>query len=110
MFQGLLADVKKGYFGINGNLSLSDFQSTLGATGRTYGPYFPPLVGGWYNLDLTVGKGYVNKLATFSGMTQIRLRFKLEDNNNAVANYIKFYSGNSGLATQPQLIVEYYIP
>jgi hypothetical protein len=59
---------------------------------------------------LTAGKDYINKLTTLSGLTQIRLRFKLDDNNNTVANYISFYSGNATLANRPQLIIEYYVP
>jgi hypothetical protein len=43
-------------------------------------------------------------------LTQIRLRFKLDDNNNNVANFLSLYSGNAGAANRPQLIVEYYVP
>ncbi|MBI5932062.1 MAG: hypothetical protein HY867_00025 [Chloroflexi bacterium] len=52
----------------------------------------------------------INKLATGSGLTQIRLRFKLDDNNNAVANYLSLYSGNAGAASRPQLVIGYTVP
>lgn len=65
------------------------------------------LAGGWYTIDLTSGKAYSDKLGT--GLTQIRLRFQLDDNNN-VANYLSLYSGNAGAASRPQLSIEYYIP
>jgi hypothetical protein len=42
-------------------------------------------------------------------VTQIRLRFKLDDNNNAVANFLKLYSGNAPAASRPQLIIEYNV-
>jgi hypothetical protein len=52
---------------------------------------------------------YINKLATFSGLTQFRLRFKLDDNNNAIANTISFFSGNSA-TNKPILTIQYYVP
>jgi hypothetical protein len=39
-----------------------------------------------------------------------RLRFKLDNNNNLVANYLTLYSGNAALTNQPLLIVEYMAP
>jgi hypothetical protein len=105
-FQGFMVDVRKGTFG-TAALQTSDFQAKAS---KTYGPFKTALVGGWYSLDLTAGKDYVNKLPTASGLTQIRLRFKLDDNNNAVANYLSLYSGNAPAAAQPQLIIEYYVP
>lgn len=65
---------------------------------------------GWYSFDLTAAKTYINKLASGSGLTQIRLRFKLDDNNNAIANYLSLYSANAVAASRPQLIVQYYVP
>ncbi len=106
MFQGFMADVKKGMFG-TAPLALGDFKATAS---KTVGPQSPALVSGWYSLNLTPGKSFINKLATSGGLTQIRLRFKLDDNNNAIANYLKIYSGNAGAANRPQLIVEYYTP
>lgn len=102
--------LKNGLFGTSA-LQTSDFRATFTAlTGKTYGPFKPALVSGWYSIDLTAGNGYINKLTTSSGLTQIRLRFKLDDNNNATANFLKLYSGNSGAANQPQLVITYYIP
>ena len=50
---------------------------------------------------------YINK----AGLTQFRLRFKLDDNNNAIANFISFYSGNYAIAaSRPTLTITYYIP
>jgi hypothetical protein len=106
VFQGFMVDIKKGFFGTTA-LQTSDFQT---AATKTYGPFLTALSGGWYNLDLTTGKASINPLATLSGLTQIRLRFKLDDNNNAIANYLSLFSGNAPAASQPQLIIEYYVP
>ncbi|MCL4824621.1 MAG: hypothetical protein KJZ57_10425, partial [Anaerolineales bacterium] len=104
--QGFMADVRKGVFGTSA-LQVIDFQAPAS---KTVGPLKPALVGGWYTLNLPPAKASVNKLATGSGLTQIRLRFKLDDNNNAVANYLSLYSGNAAVGARPQLIVEYYVP
>jgi len=106
-FRGLMVDIKKGYFGSSSALQASDFQA---ATSRSYGAFHPALSGNWYSIDLTGAKGYVNKTSSSSGRTQIRLRFKLDDNNNSVANYLRLCSGNSTTSVRPQLVVTYYVP
>ncbi len=107
MFQGFKVDIKTGTFG-TAALQAADFQTKLGV--HSYGPFTPGLVGGWYSLNLTAGKAYINKLATAGGLTQMRLYFKLDDNNNTVANYLSLYSGEVAASSRPQLIVEYYVP
>ncbi|MBI5825075.1 MAG: M4 family metallopeptidase [Chloroflexi bacterium] len=106
MFQGFVTDIKKGMFG-TAPLALGDFNATAS---KTVGPSSPALTAGWYNLNLTPAKTFINKLGTGGGLTQIRLRFKLDDNNNAVANFLKIYSGNAGAVNRPQLVIEYYVP
>ncbi|MBI5825034.1 MAG: hypothetical protein HZB18_13475 [Chloroflexi bacterium] len=86
MFQGFMTDIKKGMFG-TAPLALTDFKTTAS---KTIGPASPALTAGWYTLNLTPAKSFVNKLAT--------------------ANFLKIYSGNAGAASRPQLIVEYYVP
>ena len=105
-FQGFMTDVRKGTFG-SAALQVTDWQAVAN---KTLGPFTPALISGWYTLDLTTAKLQINKLATLSGLTQIRLRFQLDDDNNATANYLSIYSGNAALASRPQLIVEYYVP
>jgi hypothetical protein len=107
VFQGFMADVKRGYFGTSYKLQTTDFQASAS---RSYGAFKPAYVGGWYSIDLTAAKGYVNKVSTSSGLTQIRLRFKLDDNGNRTANYLRLYSGNATTSSRPQLIVTYYEP
>jgi hypothetical protein len=109
-FQGFMVEIKKGFFGTVG-LQTTDFQATFtAATGKTYGPFLPTPVSNLYSINLTSGKGYINKLSTNGGLTQIRLRFKLDDNNNAIANYLSLFSGNATAANRPQLVITYYVP
>jgi len=103
IFQGFVTEVKKGTFSTSA-LQIGDFSVTAN---KTIGSQSPALVSGWYSLNLTSAKNVINKLTTGGGLTQIRLRFSLDDNNNAIANYLKLYSGNAGAASRPQLIVEY---
>jgi len=104
MFKGFLVDIKNGLFG-TAALQAGDFQA---AASQTVGPFKPLPAGGWYSLDLSGAGGSINKLGT--GLTQMRLRFRLDDNNNGVANYLSLFSGNATPANRPQLIITYYVP
>jgi hypothetical protein len=62
---------------------------------------------------VVIASNFIN----LTGLTQIRLRsrpssfgVKLDDNNNAIANYLSLYSGNAPAAYRPQLVVIYYMP
>jgi hypothetical protein len=101
-FGGLMTDIRKGPFG-TAVLASTDFKASAH---KTLGAVKPSPIGGWYSINLTTGRGYINKL----GLTQIRLRFKLDDNNDSSANFLKIYSGDVGAASRPQLIVQYYVP
>jgi hypothetical protein len=106
-FGGFIVDIKNGFFGTASTLQTGDFQA---AASKTCGPFNAALVGGWYSINLAGAGPFVNKLTTNYGLTQIRLRFKLDDNNNAVANILSLYSGNAPAGSQPQLVVTYYVP
>ena len=105
-FQGFMFDLRKGYFGV-ATLQVSDFQS---AADYAIGPFSPATVSGWYSINLTSAKAYLNKLSTGSGLSQIRVRFKLDDNNNTISNFLCIYSGNAVSANRPQLIITYSLP
>jgi hypothetical protein len=61
----------------------------------------------WYRVSLlNTSFSFINK----AGVTQLRLHFTKDVNNNSIADYLKFFSGNAGAAYRPQLIIEYYIP
>ena len=105
-FQGLMVDIRKGFFGSAASLQKADFQSPAS---KTTGPYLPTLSNGWYSIPLTnTNFAYINKVLTYqSGLTQLRLTFTLHDNGDDIADYLSLYSGNAGAASRPQLIVEY---
>jgi hypothetical protein len=108
IFQGFMVDIKTGFFGTSASLETADFQDI---PSKTYGPANPSLVNSFYSINLTKGKSYINKLATNGGLTQMCLRFKLDDNNNAIANYLSLFSGNAtNAADRPQLVITYYVP
>ena len=45
------------------------------------------------------------------GLTQVRLRFATDDNNDNGADFIRFFSGNdAALSNRPLLQVTYYVP
>jgi len=106
-FKGFMADMKKGYFG-KAALELGDFAFSTGV--KTYGPFKPAPVSDWYTINLSSGQANINKTSASSGLTQIRLRFSLDDNNDAKANVLNLYSGNASGSLRPQLIIEYYVP
>ena len=108
IFNGFMVDAKVGYIGSVITLQPLDFQVS---TTKTASPKIVTPVGNVYKLDLSTLTTSINKLVTNGGLTQMRVRFALDDNNNSVANYIIFYSGNSTTAAFcPQLILEYYVP
>ncbi len=109
VFQGLYVDLRKGFFGTAAVLQAADFQA---AANRSLGPFSPAPVGTQYSISLgSAAFPYINKLATNAGLTQFRLRFKLDDNNNAIADFISFYSGNyAAVGNRPLLIIQYHMP
>lgn len=107
ILQGFMVDIKPGIIGAP-SLETGDFQAT---TNGTYGPFKPALANSVYSIDLTSAKDKINKLVTGYGLTQIRLRFKLDDNNDAIANTMSLSSGNAdSQANRPQLWITYIIP
>jgi hypothetical protein len=104
IFKGFMVDIKDGFFGFL-TLQASDFQM---AANDTLGPVNGTLGQEGYHITLTPLKANINKLVTNGGLTQIRLRFKLDDNNNTIANQMIFYSGNAtNQADRPQLVIAY---
>ena len=100
----LLVDIKKGNFG-TAALQAADFQTLASKNGALTFINHP--VSGWYTWAMaTTSFPFVNKV----GNTQFRLHFAIDDNNNRLPNYLKFFSGNAPLASQPVLIIQYYIP
>jgi len=104
-----MLDMKKGFFGSTSALQTSDFQASAS---KTVGPYSPALSSGFYSINLPASTfTSINKVNTNGGLTQIRLRFKLDDNNNSIANTFNLISGNNRTASnQPTLVIVYTTP
>ena len=103
---GLVVDIRKPFFGTAVTLVASDFQAA--ASKNNVGTFGTTPSGGWYSVTLSSsGKSYINK----TGTTQFRLRFQKDDNDNLIADYLKFFSGNAGTSTdRPMLVIKYYVP
>jgi hypothetical protein len=98
----LLVDVKKGAFSNNPALTKGDFNASASKSGL----FSLGKSTGWFNKVFTVSQlSYINT----SGVTQFRLRFAKDDNNDLGADLLKIHSGSAG-NNVPQLIVEYYVP
>jgi hypothetical protein len=104
-FGGLKVDIRKPYFGTGLTLLSSDFQAI--ASKPFVGTFRSQPVSGWYSVMLSATAfPYFNQ----TGFTQFRLRFAKDDDNDTVADYVRFHSGNSVLANRPILIIRYYEP
>ncbi|MCJ7432362.1 MAG: cadherin domain-containing protein, partial [Anaerolineales bacterium] len=100
----LLLDMRNGFFGKSLTLQADDFAAPASPGALPEG--FASLNESWYAVNLSVPNlGFINKM----GMTQFRVRFSLDDNDDRGADYIKFYSGNSAEANRPQLIITYIL-
>jgi hypothetical protein len=64
-------------------------------------------VDNWYSQSFSLDDfQYIN----LTGVTQFRLRFAKDDNNDFGADFLKIDSGETVVADQPQLIIEYILP
>ncbi len=102
----LIADIRKGVFGVAA-LEITDFQAA--ASKNNVGSLTAmPGAPSWYQLVMGAANyTYINKF----GMTQFRLRFVTDDNNDGGADYVVFYAGDSAnISYRPTLIIEYTVP
>ncbi len=94
----LLVDIRKGALGKTA-LAAADFQAPAAA--KKVGSFSKMAPGGWYSVKLNAaGISKINR----TGITQFRLYFSKDDNNNLKANYMKFFSGNAATG-KPGLII-----
>ena len=100
----LLVDIRSGPFSNNPALQAKDFQALPSAA--HVGVFKHISNSRWYSSALTAaGRSQIN----ITGLTQFRLYFKKDDNNNRSADYMKFLSGNAA-SDQPELIIVYSVP
>ena len=102
----LKVDVRQGSFSDDPALQLTDFQAAVSQAEVAHFDKFP--VDGWYSATLPEPAfGWIN----LGGETQFRLRFGRDDDNDLVADVVRFYSGNAETPEdRPELIVEYMVP
>jgi uncharacterized delta-60 repeat protein len=100
----LLVEIRQGAFNKNLALEAADFSASASSA---FKDAFTPSTTSWYIANLTSPNlPFVNLF----GLTQFRLRFALDDNDDLNADTLKFFSGNSTDANRPRLIVTYYLP
>lgn len=99
----LRVDVISGRFHDNSALEIVDFQAP--ATQLASASFSKVNVTLWHN---AVFKSANFNVFNLVGITQMRLRFSTDDNNDNGADYRLFYSGNS--ANKPVLWITYYVP
>lgn len=99
----LFADIRKGSFGAS-TLAAGDFQAA--ASMLKAGVFGKTPASGWYRANLAASSWqHLNRL----GITQFRLYFGKGDNTNAVADYLRFSSGNA-VSSKPELVVKFTVP
>jgi hypothetical protein len=103
-FGSLYVDMRNPAFG-NSILELVDFS--FAAKKVKPAVFNPNPVSGWFSARFNMGgKLYVNR----TGITQLRLYFSVDDNNNNIADFIRFYSGNASAGNRPKFLITYYVP
>jgi hypothetical protein len=96
--------IRSPYFGKWRGLELADFNAV---PSRIAASFNPTPNQGWFRATLRISAlPYFN----MTGHTQFRLQFGKDDNNNKIADYIRFYSGDAPLAGRPILLLRYYVP
>ena len=100
-----MADLGNPTFGSSADLEAGDFQSPSAGLAGTFNPTPVNL---WYSLKFNFPS--LAKL-NLAGLTQLRLRFTLDDNDDLNRDTLQFISGDHPSASaRPVLIVEYFLP
>ncbi len=101
----LYLNISKRAFSNNLALQAEDFSAKVGA-GSTQDQITAETFN-WYAANLSgTNLGFISK----TGVTQFRLGFSKDDNDDRSADYMRFFSGNSTDANMPKLIITYYVP
>jgi hypothetical protein len=103
--QGLLVEMRAPSFG-SAALERSDFQAAADPAAPV-GEFGATAAGRWFAADFgATAFGAISRV----GSTQLRLRFRRDDNNDRGADYIRFFSGDADPALRPTLTVQYFVP
>lgn len=101
----LLLETRNGPFGNGAGFEVGDFSAAAGP-GYVQNQ-FSGLTFSWYGASLSnANLSLINKY----GVTQFRLFFSKDDNDDLGEDYLKFFSGDSTSANLPKLIISYYLP
>jgi hypothetical protein len=101
----LVSEIRSGTFSDNASLQTEDFAAAAG-TNAVPDP-FAPFSFTWYLAPVGESNlGLINR----TGLTQFRLSFTKDDNDDLGSDYVKFYSGNAISGNRPQLIIKYFVP
>jgi hypothetical protein len=106
----LLADICRGAFSNNIALQLNDFavKCPIAMYKVKTLTYTNSLADNWYSQAL-LPDDY--QFVNLGGVTQFRLRFAKDDNNDFGADFLKIFSGSALNETdRPRLIVGYFVP
>jgi len=91
----ITVDIKNGYYGTSESLLAADFEAASSATGVATLPY-PAANGDWVEGDLnSSGLSNINK----TGVTQFKVRFTTDDDNDGTADYLNIYDGTTSNPT-----------
>ena len=102
----IAVDIIHGPFSANVALQAGDFQAAAGKSAALTITNSP--VNSWYTTALASSNfSYINK----TSVTQVRLRFTKDSNNNGKADYIAVDSGeNATTSYRPVLVITYTVP
>ncbi len=103
----MIADITKPFFGTSAGLENMDFRFRARATNAGTFTHAASAYS-WIAMRVNAGSLFaINK----TGRTQFRLRFTLDDSNDAIKHELRFLSGDYfNAADRPMLIITYYIP
>ena len=107
----MLVDICYGSYGYLGPFKIKalrsmDFQSPANLSSAAI--IQNNAVGGWYWVNFDP---MVFPQVNLKGVTQFRLGFQLDDDDDRRDDYLSFFSGNYGVqSARPQLMIKYFVP
>ncbi|HEY5998170.1 MAG TPA: S8 family serine peptidase, partial [bacterium] len=102
----LLVDARKAFFGAVPGVELADFEAPAGTAAA--GAFTVNPVAGWHTA--AIARAAFPQIDP-RGLTQFRIEFAADDDNDGVADYAAFHSGDAVVpADRPALVIQYYVP
>jgi hypothetical protein len=102
----LVMDIRQPNFGATPTIALDDFAAIAGMNSAGWLGKIPTS-GVYTGVFGPAAYAHINRI----GLTQMRLRFQLDDDNNLAANWLAFFSGEAAtMQSRPSFEVIYYTP